>query len=180
MSGNYTEDALVEQPAIALLGNLGWQTINCFEETFGSDGTLGRETSAEVVLVSRLRPALKKLNPQLPAPVIDLAIDELTRERVSSGMVYANLEIYKLLKEGVKVLYRDEDGAECSETVRVVDWEHPLKNDFLLASQFWISGEMHKRRADLLGFVNGIPLLFIELKASHKNVTTLPKEPTRL
>ncbi len=52
----------------------------------------------------------------------------------------------------------------------MVDWEHPLENDFLLASQFWISGEMHKRRADLIGFVNGIPLLFIELKASHKNV----------
>jgi len=166
----YTEDALIEQPAIALLGVLGWQTINCYEETFGKDGTLGRETSAEVVFVSRLRPALEKLNPTLPSPAIDLAIDELARERVSSGMVYANREIYKLLKEGVKVLYRDEDGAERAETVRVIDWEHPLENDFLLASQFWISGEMHKRRTDLLGFVNGIPLLFIELKASHKNV----------
>ena len=167
---DYSEDTLIEQPAIALLGGVGWQTINCYEETFGKDGTLGRETSAEVVFVSRLRPALEKLNPTLPSPAIDLAIDELARERVSSGMVYANREIYKLLKEGVKVLYRDEDGAERAETVRVIDWEHPLENDFLLASQFWISGEMHKRRTDLLGFVNGIPLLFIELKASHKNV----------
>ena len=170
MVQSYSEDILIEQPAIALLGNLGWQTINCYEETFGSDGMLGRATSAEVVLVSRLRPALEKLNPTLPSPAIELAIDELTRERVSSGMVYANQEIYKLLKDGVKVLYRDEDGAERDETVRVLDWEHPLENDFLLASQFWISGEMHKRRADLIGFVNGIPLLFIELKASHKNV----------
>ena len=167
---SYTEDALIEQPAIALLGNLGWETINCFEESFGVGGTLGRETSAEVVLVSRLRLALVKLNPTLPTPAIDLAIEELTRERVSSGMVHANHEIYKLLKDGLKVLYRDENGEERGETVRVVDWTHPLENDFLLASQFWISGEMHKRRADLIGFVNGIPLLFIELKASHKNV----------
>jgi len=167
---SYTEDALVEQPAIALLGKLGWHTVNCFDETFGSGSMLGRETSTEVVLVSRLRPALQKLNPTLPSPAIELAIDELTRERVSSGMVYANQEIYKLLKDGVKVLYRDENGEERGETVRVVDWEHPLENDFFLASQFWISGEMHKRRADLIGFVNGIPLLFIELKASHKNV----------
>ncbi len=170
MSNKFTEDALVEQPAIALLGNLGWNTINLYEETFGQGGTLGRETSAEVVLVSHLRSALVKLNSTLPSQAIELAIDELTRERVSSGMVYANQEIYKLLKDGVKVLYRDDDGVERGETVRVLDWEHPLENDFLLASQFWISGEMHKRRADLIGFVNGIPLLFIELKASHKNV----------
>ncbi len=56
------------------------------------------------------------------------------------------------------------------ETVRVIDWEKPENNDFFLASQFWISGDMYKRRTDLVGFVNGIPLLFVELKASHRNV----------
>jgi len=103
---------------------------------------LGRETSAEVVLISRLRPALTKLNPQLPTTAIEIAIDELTRERASAGMIHANHEIYKLLKDGVKVLFRDEDGTERVETVRVLDWGHPPENDFLLTSQFWISGEM--------------------------------------
>jgi type I restriction enzyme R subunit len=57
---------------------------------------------------------------------------------------------------------------ETVETVKVIDWNQPKNNDFLLASQLWVTGEMHKRRTDLIGFVNGIPLLFIELKASHK------------
>jgi len=59
----YTEDQLVEQPAIGLFAELGWQTISAREEIFGVSGTLGRETSGEVVLLSRLRPALERLNP---------------------------------------------------------------------------------------------------------------------
>ena len=65
MANNYSEDALVEQPAIALLKKLGWETADCFEETFGENGTLGRETSSEVVLVARLKPVLKQLNRDL-------------------------------------------------------------------------------------------------------------------
>jgi len=56
---------------------------------------------------------------------------------------------------------------ETVEKVKAIDWNEPKNNDFLLASQLWVTGEMHKRRTDLIGFVNGIPLLFIELKASH-------------
>ncbi|NTV53423.1 MAG: hypothetical protein HGA76_10490, partial [Candidatus Firestonebacteria bacterium] len=59
---------------------------------------------------------------------------------------------------------------ETTETVRVIDWDGHTNNDYFLASQLWISGEMYKRRADLVGFVNGIPLIFIELKAAQKNV----------
>ncbi|MDO9324733.1 MAG: HsdR family type I site-specific deoxyribonuclease, partial [Methanoregula sp.] len=61
-------------------------------------------------------------------------------------------------------------GATVHETVRVIDWNTPANNDFFLASQFWITGDLYKRRADLIGFVNGIPLVFIELKASHRNL----------
>ena len=86
------------------------------------------------------------------------------------GPVHANREIYKLLKDGVEVAYRDQKGVETSLKVKVIDWDTPANNDFFLASQFWISGDMYKRRADLIGFVNGIPLVFIELKASHKNL----------
>ena len=66
----YTEDQLVEQPAIGLFTELGWQTVSAMEEKFGEGGTLGRETSGEVVLASRLRIALEKLNPKLPPEAI--------------------------------------------------------------------------------------------------------------
>jgi type I restriction enzyme R subunit len=85
-------------------------------------------------------------------------------------MEQANREVYRLLKNGVKVRLPGRDGDESDETVRVIDWNEPSTNDFFLASQFWVSGEMYKRRADLVGFVNGIPLAFIELKASHKRL----------
>ena len=76
----YTEDALIEQPAIALFGELGWETANCFHE-FEGGPRIGRETSGEVVLVDRLRAALERLNPGAPAEAIGQAVDELTRDR---------------------------------------------------------------------------------------------------
>ncbi len=86
----YTEDQLVEQPAIGLFATLGWQTICSLEETFGAGGTLGRETKGEVVLVERLRAALVKLNPTLPAEAVNTAIDELTRDRSAMSLEAAN------------------------------------------------------------------------------------------
>ena len=168
----YTEDALIEKPAIELFKKLDWKTRNCYYETFGPGGDLGRETPNEVVLVQRLRPALEKLNPGISKEAINLAIEELTRDRSTLSPANANREIYKLLKDGVKVSVRagGDNGEESTEVVRVIDWENPENNDFFLASQFWISGEMYKRRADLVGFVNGLPLLFVELKASHKRL----------
>ena len=170
MTSSYSEDILVEQPAIALFTELGWDTLNCFQEQFGISGTLGRVTSGEVVLVAQLRTALARLNPGLPTDLIDLAIEELARDRSIMVSEVANREIYRLLRDGVKVSFRQSDGEEHLETLRVIDWDDPRNNDFLLASQFWITGDMYKRRADLVGFVNGLPLLFIELKASHKKL----------
>lgn len=167
---NYTEAAFVEEPAMALFRQLGYETINAFHETFGARGTLGRETSAEVVLMPRLRAALRRLNPRLGHEAIEIAIEELTRDRAMLSMVNANREVYRLLKDGVKVSIRGEADEEIIETVRVIDWQTPTNNDFLLASQLWISGEMHKRRADLVCFVNGLPLVFIEFKATHRRL----------
>jgi type I restriction enzyme R subunit len=177
MPAAYTEDALIEQPAIAMFGELHWETANCFHEFEQAGGSpLGRETPSEVVLVSRLRPALEKLNPDLPAEAITKAIEELTRDRSVMSPAAANREIYRLIKDGVKVKAGGkaeggkQRGDEETVTVKVIDWEKPENNDFFLASQFWISGDMYKRRADLVGFVNGLPLVFIELKASHKRL----------
>lgn len=167
----YTEDALVEQPAIALFGELGWQTVNAFQETFGDNGTLGRENRAEVVLVARLRPALERLNPDLPAEAINAALEEITRDRSALLPVRANRAVYELLRDGVKVPHRDpETGDDVTVTVRVIDWQNPAANDFLLVSQLWLTGPVYTRRADLVGFVNGVPLVFLELKASHRSL----------
>ena len=171
MEQNYSEDALIERPTIALFNKLKWETVNCFYETFGTNGTLGRETTNEVVLVRRLKAAIEKLNSGLPPEAVAQAIEELTRDRSVMSTAQANREVYKLLKDGIKVTVQGREGDEESpERVRVIDWDEQANNDFFLASQLWISGEIYKRRADLIGFVNGLPLVFIELKAAHKRL----------
>jgi type I restriction enzyme R subunit len=161
----YTEDQLVEQPAIGLFAELGWQTVAAMEEVFGEHGTLGRETSGEVVLVGRLRAALVQLNPSQPPEAIAAAVDELTRDRSAMSLVAANREIYLLLKEGIKVSVPDKErGGQETERLRVMDWEHPANDDFLLVSQFSVTGALYTCRPDLVAFVNGLPLVVIELK----------------
>ncbi|HWQ93313.1 MAG TPA: type I restriction endonuclease, partial [Clostridia bacterium] len=160
----YTEDQLVEQPAITLFAELGWQTVLASEEVFGPSGTLGRESSGEVVLVPRLCMALKRLNPTLPTDAIDAAVDELTHDRGAMGLAAANREVYLLLKDGIKVSVPDRHGGQKTERLRVIDWENPASNDFLVVSQFSVTGALYTRRPDLVGFVNGLPLVVIELK----------------
>lgn len=161
----YTEDQLVEQPAIGLFAALGWQTVSVLEESFGPSGTLGRETKGEVVLVERLRGALIQLNNGLPAEAIQAGIDELTRDRSAMSLEAANREVYRLLKDGIPVSIPDhENGGQKAERLRVVDWESPEQNDFLLVSQFTVVGNLYTCRPDLVGFVNGLPFVVIELK----------------
>src|SRR5216683_4754167 len=116
----YTEDHLVEQPAIGLFAELGWQTVSALEETFGAEGTLGRDTKGDVVLVPRLRAALERLNPTLPPEAISAAVDALTRDRSAMIPAAANREIYLLLKEGITVSLPDsERGGQKTERLRV-------------------------------------------------------------
>lgn len=165
MAHAYTEDQLVEQPAIGLFADLGWQTVSAMEETLGATGTLGRETKGEVVLATRLRAALVRLNPTLPAEAINNAIDEITRNRSAMLLEAANREVYGLLKEGIVVSVPDhEHGGQKTERMRVVDWATPENNDFLLVSQFSVTGALYTCRPDLVGFINGLPWVVIELK----------------
>ncbi len=165
MSGQaYSEDQLVEQPAIRLFAELGWQTVSAMEEVFGVGGTLGRETKGEAVLVSRLRAALEQLNPTFPPDAIASAIEQLSRDRSAMSLAAANREVYGLLKEGIPVSVPDKGGGQKIERVRVMDWDHPANNDFLLVSQFGVTGPLYTCRPDLVGFVNGLPLVVIELK----------------
>ncbi len=161
----YTEDQLVEQPAIRLFEDLGWETVSAMEETFGPGGTLGRETKGEAVLVNRLRAALSRFNPTLPPEAVNTAIDDLTRDRSAMSLEAANREIYRLLKDGIPVSVPDTDhGGQKTERLRVIDWAAPEQNDFLLVSQFSVVGSLYTCRPDLVGFVNGLPWVVVELK----------------
>ncbi len=164
-----SEEAL-ENATIELFSQLHWETANCYDENFGTNSTLGRETKGEVVLIPKLRTALHKLNPDIPTEAIQLAIEELTRDRSTLSLANANSQIYQLLKDGVKVSFKNDHGEDQTETVKVIDWNNPENNNFFLASQFWVTGEIYTRRADLVGFINGLPLVFIELKAHHKRL----------
>jgi type I restriction enzyme R subunit len=170
-------EASLESATLALFAELGWETVDAYHEVHGPGRDapaerlyLGRENRGQVVLVPRLRAALERFNPTLPAEALDLAIEGLTRDRSAMTPVHANRELYRLLKDGVKVITRSPEGEERVETVTIVDWEAPENNNFLLAQQVWVTGEVYTRRADLVGFVNGLPLLFGELKAHHKRI----------
>ena len=159
MQHSYSEDQLVEQPAIALLAELGWETRNCRNELAEGDSSpLGRETKSEVVLTARLESALTRLNPDASDTAIHAAIEELTRSRITMSPAQANWELYSLLKDGVKVTVSDpDDEGETVEILQVIDWDNPEHNDFLLASQVTVVGDMYTKRPDAIGFINGIP-----------------------
>src|SRR3989344_2263394 len=166
----FSEDKLVEQTAIKLFGEL-WGADNFANAYSGeTDAEFGRENPGEVVLMSYLKIALVKLNPDVSTEALNLAIDEIIKDRSAMSMVNANHEIWQLIRDGVKVETENEKGEQRTETVKIIDFENPKENHFMLVSQLWITGELHTRRPDLIGFVNGIPLVLIELKASHKNL----------
>jgi type I restriction enzyme R subunit len=164
VAAGYGELELVEKPAIEVLTTLGWTFKNLYAEAYGEQGSEGRESEHQVVLTRRLHAALVALNPGLPTDAYAQAIEQLAQDRSKQIAVNANRDLYHLLKDGVKVKVPDEHGGHSIETLRVIDWATPTNNHFFLASQMWVASDMYKRRCDLLGFVNGLPLVFIELK----------------
>ncbi len=167
---DFNEDPAVEGPAADLFNVLGWQRTNLYHEFAGASSE-GRRSMREAVLPTRLWAALQKAE---PGPACrDFQMKPLPRSpgTVPAMLVAdANAEIYALLKDGVPVQITGSDGERKKEKARVIDWREPRANDFLIAQQVWFQGELYKRRADMVGFVNGLPLLFIELKAPTENV----------
>jgi len=161
----YGENELVEKPSIEVLEELGWTHEDCFDEFISGESTLSRGSRSEVVLVDRLLKALTKLNPQLPEEALVKAAEEVASDRSAMSLAAANQQVYELIKAGVKVSYRNDDDEEVTETARLIAWDAVADNDFFVASQFWITGKQYTRRPDLTLFVNGIPLVLIELKA---------------
>lgn len=166
-----TTSDFIEQAAVPLFRELGWEIVDCRGEVFGPDGLLGRDTKSDVVLLGRLVPALRVINPRATAGSLALAEEELLRDRSSLPLVEANREIHQLLAEGFHVgASTGRGGKRGEEVVRYVDWDYPEANDFVLARGFGVTGERSTHRCDLVGFVNGIPLVVGELKRVHRDL----------
>jgi type I restriction enzyme, R subunit len=164
-----SEDYLIEQPTIKIFEKFNWETHNAFNEFETNKSSLNRSSRSEVILFSRLKKSLIKLNPNLNESIIADAIEQLSLNESVMSPFKTNEKNYKILKDGLNIKVQNEDG-ENYEKVKIIDWDNPENNDFLLVSQLWIVGEYHTRRPDLIGFVNGIPLLIIELKNTTEPV----------
>ena len=151
-------EADVEQAALSWLENVGWKTAH------GPDLILNeRSDYGSVILQSRLRDAIVRLNPELPAKARDDTFTKLTRP-TGSNLVTRNREFHRMLVNGVTVEYRAGDGIIRGAQAQVFDFDNAAANDLLAVNQFTVTENQNTRRADIVLFVNGLPLGVIELK----------------
>ncbi|MCD6344318.1 MAG: type I restriction endonuclease subunit R [Anaerolineae bacterium] len=182
---NLDAEQALEDRTMQLFAELGWQTANAFYEACAPDKAtaarpyLGRRDEAEVLLRDRVMDALARLNPELPPAAHQAAYEVLAQGRGAMSPVEANRAVYRLLKDGIPVAYRDADSVEQHAKARIIDWRDVANNDFLMVQQLWVQGALYRRRADLIGFVNGIPLLFGELKAHHRKLINAYRDNLR-
>ncbi|RZL03981.1 MAG: type I restriction endonuclease subunit R [Rubrivivax sp.] len=170
-----SEDRLVQATfANHLEKALGWDSVYAWnQETFGPTGTLGRAHEREVVLVRDLREALIRLNPQLPPAAINEAVTKLTHHDHARSLPQHNQAFHQLMRDGVPVSYRDAHGQLRHAQAAVIDFRTASNNRFLAVRELKITGlrtPNYNRRADLVCFINGLPVVFIELKAVYKNI----------
>lgn len=173
MSYEYSEDQLIEQATEDVLKELGWQVVTAWHnETFGEDGLLGRDNKTEVLLEQRLLKALKKYNPDLPQTAYNRAIEKIVQREAVKDIAQHNLAKYQMFKNGVEVSYVNEKGETQRKSLKVFDFNDYNNNEFLAVRQLEINGELYNRRPDVICFVNGIPLVFMELKAHYRDLYT--------
>ena len=152
---------------------LKWETVLAFDrEDFGPQSLLGRNSRKDVLLHRYLNKALRKYNPGLPDIAYTTAIEKLEEFSSSKLAGEINFEKYGLLRDGVGVDYRNNKGEQVrNQRLKVLNFADPYDNEFMAVQQLWIEGKPgYLKRPDIIGFVNGIPLLFIELKAVHKKL----------
>lgn len=176
MSYEYSEDGLVEAASQEVLEDLGWQVETAWhKESYSikedrSDGLLGRKNKSEVILQRYLLSALKKLNPNLPKSAYQNAIDQLAQLESDKPLGAINKDKHDLLTKGVSVSYQDDKGILQKKRLKIFDFSEPTNNHFLAVRQLEVVGKLYNRRPDIVGFVNGIPLVFFELKAHHTDL----------
>ncbi|MRI40968.1 type I restriction endonuclease subunit R [Stenotrophomonas sp. MH181796] len=162
--GDYSEDGMIQKDAAAILGELGWSSIHAQAETEDRPHLTGRNNFTETVLKPDLRAALERLNPGLPEEAYQQAIDQATAHDHAKTLVAINQDKYELLRNGALVRFKDGAGRAVERRLRLVDFVDPDNNSFKAVRELWVRGRNYLRRADLVGFVNGLPLVFVELK----------------
>ena len=170
-----SEDRLVQQTfANHLRDRLGWESVYAYNaETFGPQGTLGRASERDIVLVRDLHAALAHLNPELPESARAQAVEKLTRIDFARSLIQHNREFYGFIRGGVPVEWRDATGETRHAHAHVIDFRDAARNRFRAVRELKVQGVRvphYNRRADLVCFVNGLPLVFIELKAVYRNI----------
>ncbi|MEK7298700.1 MAG: type I restriction endonuclease subunit R [Candidatus Margulisiibacteriota bacterium] len=171
MRGNSFTESIVEQAALAWLESLGYTILSGPEIAPGELQT-ERDSYGQVVLEGRLRQALQRLNPKAPKDALEEAFRKLTRLD-SPSLVANNHAIHKYLVEGVPVEFQRADGSMGGDLVRVLDYDDPEANDFLVVNQFTVVEDRHERRPDIVLFVNGLSLAIIELKNAATESATI-------
>ena len=172
MSNDYSENILIQESACNLLHNeLKWDVELAYHaERLGKDGTFGRESYHEVLLLRYFRKALKQFNPWINENQI-LEAQKLLENRISTAsLLQVNEEKYFLIRDGIPVTVKKPNGQTETKKATVIDFQNPDHNNFLALKELKIEGDLYHRRTDIVGFVNGIPLLFVELKKNTIDV----------
>ena len=172
MSYDYSENILVQNSAGDLLHDeLGWDVRFAYNtEVLGENGTFGRRSYKEILLVRYFRAALKKLNPWINEDQISEAQKLMETRLSTASLLQVNEEKYFLIRDGIPVTVKRSDGRQETKKAAVIDFQDPTNNDFLAIKELKIHGDLYRRRTDIVGFVNGLPLLFIELKKNTVDV----------
>ena len=161
----------IEQSLLQRLVALKWNRIECDPAVEQQDevASTGRASSSECILPEILRSSLKDINPGVAPEIIDMVVKDLRKDFSGTDIVDTNYKLYNQIRNGINIKTR-VNGKDDFVIVKLVDFEHPLKNDFTAVNQMWIKGHFRYRRPDVLLFVNGLPLVFIELKNSTVKV----------
>ena len=172
MSYDYSENILVQESAGNLLRDeLGWDVQFAYNtEKLGKDGTFGRESYKDILLTRYFEEALKKYNPWINENQIIEARQLLKKRLSTSSLLQLNEEKYFLIRDGIPVTVKKDNGKTEVKKAIVIDFQNPENNYFLAIKELKIHGEIYRRRTDIVGFVNGIPLLFVELKKNTVDV----------
>lgn len=172
MSYDYSENILVQESAGNLLKNeLGWDVQFAYnKEVLGKNGTFGRASYNEILLVRYFREALKRLNPWINDNQISEAQKTLESRLSTASLLQVNEDNYFLIRDGIPVTVKKPNGQSEVKKAVVIDFQNPDNNYFLAIKELKIHGDLYRRRTDIVGFVNGIPLLFVELKRNDVDV----------
>ena len=172
MSYDYSENVLVQESAGNLLHDeLGWDVEFAYnKEVLGASGTFGRKDYHEILLTRYFQAALKKLNLWMTQAQVDEAQKKLEAHLSTASLMQINEEKYFLIRDGIPVTVKKPGGKTETRIAIVIDFQHPTENHFLAIKELKIHGDLYRRRTDIVGFVNGIPLLFVELKKHNVDV----------